>query len=532
MLKESGIDISVIRDVLEYYAGKENENIIEIKKIIEIENKNLGAVENSVLSKVVMGVAKDMKNIVSRMAILLAEGEENQDENTINRFDIYIPIAHKSGLGLFASRFEDLKFKIEKPQEYNLVKAMINKSQEERKEIVEVARKKLKTMCKKNCFVSSRAKHLYGIYRKIMRGYKFKDIHDIYGLRIICDNKEEIYKIVQRISEIFPIKEIEDYYKKPKKSGYKSVHIVADIEGNEFEIQVIEWDVHWENEMGKSAHWIYKNIEKDKGANLDEQLSITKQLIDVFNKEKEKFKFSVLGNDVYAFTPKKDLIVLPNGSSALDFAFSVHSDLGLKAKGIKINGISKPFETIVQSGDIIEIQTGKEIQVNRSWLNLVSTQKAKQKIRSYLKIKGEWKKEKKILSKIDVKKLKIAKCCLPEPEDEIVGCKTTKRKIVVHKIDCEKLKNIPKSKLVDVEFPNIKEFSLLLEICATPSPTTLPIILEIFKKNKASIRQMNVKINKNNVVYRIECIVKNFSFFNYLIEGLNKEKVVQNAKRI
>ncbi len=529
ILKEAQIGKSGIDTIKKYYSGEKDTNVEEIKKIIRIEKKNLGSIENKVLSRVIVAVARDLRNILVRMAILLAEKKNDFSAEASNLFEVYIPIAHKINNFAFVSLLEDWKFRIDNPQEYLLIKTLLGEKPKKRKEIVNKAISEIKKKLRKK-YVFGRAKHYYSIYQKLLKGYAFEEIKDLYGIRIICTTKKGVYSTLEKLAEKYQVLEIEDYYKKPKKTGYKSIHVITKICGKIFEVQIIEWAEYWENEIGKTAHWIYKNISPDKEGILDEHLSLTRQMIEVFNNYSQKFKFEILGKEIYVFTPKADIIILPSESTALDFAFAVHTEIGMRAKQAVINNQISALNTKLQSGDIVLIKTAKEPTIKRSWLKIAKSSKARQKIRAYLQIKSKEKKKQK-KQKIDLQKIKIANCCKPTPEDKVVGYKTTKRKIVIHKADCPNLKYFDSSRLVEIEFPNISKFSVSLNILAKNNPLTLPSLLNIFKKYNAEVKTIKVKIGKNHTEYKIDFVLKKYSFYNYLLNEIKKNEFVEKVEK-
>ena len=246
----------------------------------------------------------------------------------------------------------------------------------------------------------------------------------------------------------------------------------------------------------------------------------------------EKFEKKIAGNKIFTFTPKNDAIPLPREATALDFAFAVHTEIGKKAEKVKINGQLKTLETKLNNLDKIEIITNPKTQMKKSWLQNVITEKAKTKIKTHFQLNTKKISKEIPLKMKDTKKIKMAECCHPLPGEDVIGVKTTKRKIIIHKKDCPNIKKLTKEKLLQINFEREKG-ETGIRIKAIDRNGLLGEILEEIKNSGATLKNTNFKIKKNGYIDAMFSLeIKNAQKLEKLIEKINSIPSIQLAQRI
>ncbi len=549
------------KEKIEKDFGKEVAELVEgIDKIDSIEAKNKDSVEPEILSKLILATAKDIRMIFVRLAARLESmraleylPEQLQKETAQNTLDIYVPICHKLGLHKIRWELEDLAMKKLDPQAYGKIKKEIKQTREEReRQIAEIAKDMEKTLQgeKIECRVYGRAKNFYRINKKMMQqNKKFSEITDLQAARVICNSENECYEALARLQQQYPMLQnnFDDYMARPKPNGYRSIHACFKINNNPTEVQIRTWEMHNNAEDGLAAHWQYKQYKKDK--HFDPQLSIAKQLTEWQRTAKntneliETMRLRFEGGKVFVFTPKNQLIELDDGATPIDFAFAVHSDLGSKCEKAKANGKIVPLDYKLQNGDTVEIMTSEKQTPNRQWLSFVKTEKAKQRIRQACEIQLTAKPKQNIIQKIRgiielsrkaKEKTRAAKCCNPLPGDKIVGIKTTKRKIIIHRTDCKNIEGIPESKKIRVseELFEKGNYDVVIKIDAENRPGMLPEILNKMSESNAAINATNAKLLPNNTITCLLNIkIKTLSDLEKVLEKTRKTKGVKRAER-
>ncbi len=374
-------------------------------------------VEN--LRKMLLVMAKDLRVILVKLADRLHNMEtlsflppQKQREKSRETLDIYAPLAERLGIGKVKGKLEDLSFEHALPEEYIWIKKYSDpfiKSSELNME--KVKRNLLLSLTKNNVTkltVNARTKHLYSLYMKLLRPEFNRDItkiHDLTALRVIVDNIEDCYSalgVVHKQYRPVPYLGIRDFIANPKPNGYRSIHTnVFGPEGNIIEVQIRTTQMHTEAEMGVAAHWQYSDT-KSKGASdqslekglivSDQKLSWVKQLVSWQSEitDSQEFlnalKFDALQHRNLVFSPKGDVYDLPKGATPIDFAFLVHSDIGNKAIGAKVNGKMVSLNYKLNNGDVVEVLVDKNRKKpSRDWLDFVVTSSARRQLSKSLK---------------------------------------------------------------------------------------------------------------------------------------------------
>lgn len=313
--------------------------------------------------------------------------------------DIYAPLAHRFGLSILKSELEDLSFKYLNRKEYDRIAAHIKEKKRERERFLKKFIEPIKADLDKEDFkyeIYSRAKHIYSIYQKLLKREKgFEEIYDLLAVRVILDttNKYDCYLVYGIVSQIYvPIPErFRNFISVPKQNGYQSIHTtVMSKEGHRVEVQIRTKEMHEIAEKGVAAHWKYKENFNINDRKIEEWMKNIRETFENAAKDElttgqliENFKLELFQNEIYCFTPKGDLKILPSGATPVDFAFEIHTEVGMRCIGAKVNGKIVPLDTHLKSGNQVEIITSKTQKPKRDWEKFVVTPKARADIKRY-----------------------------------------------------------------------------------------------------------------------------------------------------
>lgn len=358
--------------------------------------------------KIFLGMAKDIRVIYVKLADRLhnmrtldALSPERQIALSQETLDVYAPIAHTLGAYRLKGELEDLCLKYLKPDIYEEIEMFLSKRIKKREKSLDSLKKKLTDLMfakKIPCRIEARVKSIYSLYKKIyIKGHHIDEIYDILALRIVTQTEETTencyaaFGLIQTNFQTVPDR-LKDYIASPKPNGYKSIHTTIIFgDGNIYEIQIRNEKMDQEAENGIAAHWIYKNVEKN---DMLSQLSLQRDLERISENGNGDAKeyvdtvtHEIFGDTVTVLSPKGKAIVLPKGSTPIDFAYRIHTKVGDTATGALINGAMVPLNTELQSGDVIEIKTSKSSTPNAGWLKFVKTTNARENIKKYIQQK-------------------------------------------------------------------------------------------------------------------------------------------------
>ena len=356
--------------------------------------------------KMLLAMAQDVRVIIIKLADRLHNmrtievmPEQKRRDKALETMEVYAPLAHRLGIRAVKEELEDISLRYLDPVAYHEIESMLELKRADRQSFLEKIKDKIRERLAaeyNDIYVDGRVKSVYGIYRKMyIQGKAFEEIFDIYAVRIIVDSVNECYNILGIIHDLFrPLpNRFKDYISTPKPNMYQSLHTtVIDKEAIPFEVQIRTWDMHHTAEYGIAAHWKYKAgvTGRDK---LEERLAWIRQLI---KNQKEaddvedivrSIKSDLSPEEVFVFTPKGDVISLPVGSTVIDFAYAIHTEVGNRMVGAKIDGRIVALDTPVRTGQIIEVVTtnAKDHAPSRDWLKIVKTTEARNKIRNWYK---------------------------------------------------------------------------------------------------------------------------------------------------
>ena len=406
LLHDTIEDTGISLDLLEKEFGKEVAEIVDgVTKISGIfKGHEITQAEN--FRKLLLSMVKDVRVILVKFADRLHNmrtlehlNPEKQRRIAQETLEIYAPFAHRFGLAQFKWELEDLAFKYLNKVAYdeisNKIKAKRNERESFIKKFAEPISEKLNEY-KLKYDISGRAKHLYSIYRKMVRRNKpFEEIYDLFAIRVILDteDKNDCYTTLGIVNQMYPpvADRFKDYISIPKTNNYQSIHTtVVGPDGKLVEVQIRTQKMHDVAERGFAAHWRYKESRQTSEKDLENWINWIRDIFESATKDEEKkdllenFKLNLYQDEIYVFTPKGDLKRLPINSTPVDFAFEIHSKVGHHCIGAKVNGKIVPLDTKLHSGDQLEIIISKNQHPNKNWLKFAVTHKAKNEIRKYL----------------------------------------------------------------------------------------------------------------------------------------------------
>jgi GTP diphosphokinase / guanosine-3',5'-bis(diphosphate) 3'-diphosphatase len=402
-------DTNVTLDEVNAEFGEEIGQLVDgVTKLTRVHFQSREQAEAENYRKMILAMAQDPGVILIKLADRLHNlrtieylGKQKQVQKAREALEVYAPLAHRLGIHTMKWQLEDLAFEALHPRKYTEIKAMVNERRADREELVREAAYVLQHELDKvdiPAEISGRAKHFYSIYDKMAKkGKEFNEIYDLTAMRVIVERAadegtRDCYGALGLIHSLWkPMPgRFKDYIAMPKLNGYRALHTtVIGPQGRPLEIQVRTADMHETAELGVAAHWVYKR--GGKGRAPDEQwVARVRQLMEWQDEaDPREFKRQMLGDlftdEVYVFTPKGEVKTLPAGSTPIDFAYAVHTDVGHRTVGARVNGRIVPLHYQLQSGDFVEVQTSKAAGrgPSRDWLNLAKSSRARNKIRQW-----------------------------------------------------------------------------------------------------------------------------------------------------
>jgi guanosine-3',5'-bis(diphosphate) 3'-pyrophosphohydrolase len=404
VVEDTGADLDDVRAEF----GAEIAQLVEgVTKLSRITFQSREQAEAENYRKMIVAMAQDVRVILIKLADRLHNmrtieylGRQKQAQKARETLEVYAPLAHRLGIHALKWELEDLAFQTLHPRKYAEIKAMVADQRADREAQADTAGEILALELKKADVpveITGRAKHLYSIYDKMAkRGREFNEIYDLTALRVICERSGEegtrdcyaALGLVHSLWKPMPGR-FKDFVAMPKLNRYRSLHTtVIGPEGKPLEIQVRTREMHEEAEYGVAAHWLYKRGRTTKAD--DEWLVWVKSLMDWQADEQDPGEYmrslrtDLFDDEVYVFTPKGEVKVLPSGATPIDFAYAVHTDVGHRTVGAKVNGRIVPLHYRLSSGDFVEILTSKSGRgPSRDWLGVVKSSRARNKIRQW-----------------------------------------------------------------------------------------------------------------------------------------------------
>ena len=525
VIEDSGIPKSFLKKEFNSNVAELVDGVSKLDKI-SLNSKQEEQAEN--FQKMVLAMSQDIRVIVLKLADRLHNmrtleflSEKRQKRIALETLEIYAPIAHRLGMHQIYRELEDIAFEVINPFRSKVLKNAIDKKTKGRKKILSKIESSIKEKMIENeipCQVHGRRKHLYGIFKKMKRQSKsLEEVMDVYAFKITIDDAMDCYKVLGILHNSFkPIEgRFKDYIAIPKSNSYQSLHTgIMTFDGLPVEIQIRTHDMDELAEFGVAAHWFYKTGHADNPAQsrarrwVNTLLEVQKNIDDPQDFI-DVIKTGLVPNEIYVFTPNGDIVELPKDSTPIDFAFAVHSDIGLHCKGCRINKNLAPLSVPLESGQTINIITDKYPQANPTWLEFVRTSRARSAIRN------------------STKNLKASKA-------RKYGKNLLEQSLRPHRI---KLRNVPKprmSKLLDAI--NVKSVRELLEQIGSGQRSSLVVAHQIIQfldyDQKDLIELSNIQISgSEGLVLSYAACCKPIPGDNIIAHFSNQKGIVIHTER-
>ena len=397
-------DTASSREEIKRLFGEEIADIVDgVTKLTRVTYTSKEEEQMENFRKMLMAMANDIRVIIIKLAdrlhnmrTLKYHNEAKQREKALETMEIYAPIAHRLGMQRFKWELEDLSIKFLDPIGYETIANELKKRDDQDQAFFDNVQAKITDRLAENgikCTVYGRIKHIYSIYRKMYSQNKtFEEVLDLYAFRVIVNDIADCYNVLGYIHDMYrPIPgHFKDYIGTPKPNMYQSLHTtVIGTEGIPFEVQIRTWEMHQTAEYGIAAHWKYKQGIQTIGD--EEKFAWIRRLLEAQQESDAQdffkdLKTDMFSDEVFVFTPRGDVINLPVGATPIDFAYNIHSAIGNKMVGAKVNGRIVPFTQTLQNGDIVEAITSNSSKgPSRDWLNIVKSAEARNKIRQWFK---------------------------------------------------------------------------------------------------------------------------------------------------
>jgi GTP pyrophosphokinase len=404
-LHDSVEDTGIPLEEIEEKFGSELAILVDgVTKIGELKFESREKRQAETFRKMLLSMARDVRVIIIKFADRLHNMRtlehvplKKRERIALETRDVYVPLAHRFGIARIKWELEDLILKNTDEDAYEDISRKVNQKREEREAfLTDITTPILKELQKANIKASvvGRAKHFYSIYDKMKRRQKpFEEIYDLLAIRIVVDKIEECYYTLGTVHSLFmPVYDrFKDYIAMPKLNGYQSLHTtIVGTTGKMVEVQIRTRDMHRTAEIGIAAHWRYKEGETGD-EEFERHMGWIRSLVDSQMLEEDpkdfmdNLKIDLFQDEVFVFTPKGDLFKLPRDSTPIDFAFAVHTLVGMHCIGAKVNGRIVPLKTKLKSGDQVEIITSANQEPHQDWLGFVKTGRAHQRIKKYLR---------------------------------------------------------------------------------------------------------------------------------------------------
>ena len=399
-IEDTGATLDELRDLF----GKDLSNLVDgVTKLGEFKFSSRREKQAGNFMKMLISVAQDLRVIIIKFADRLHNMKTIKYMPVIKRHriaietrDVYVPLAHRLGMSTVKAQLEDLVFQVLNPSGFKQIENKIKSTRKERdkfiKQVIMPVKKELSNYGIQ-VEIYGRAKSYSSIYGKIIERNKvFNEIYDLYAIRIIVEKIENCYLALGVVHSLYkPMQDrFKDFIANPKSNGYQSVHTtVFGPNANMIEIQIRTKEMEETAEIGIAAHWVYKN---GKSSKIDKNVKWLRELLDILKSEStdpkefmDILKIDLYNEQIFVFTPKGDLIQLPVGSTTVDFAFQVHTQIGIHCMGSKVNHKIVPLNTKLKNGDMVEVLTSKKEMPSYGWRKFIITSKARNEVNRYLK---------------------------------------------------------------------------------------------------------------------------------------------------
>lgn len=561
LLHDTVEDTGTTLENLKNEFGSEVADLVDgVTKISRIKSENIKQRQAENIRKMLLSMVNDIRIILIKLADKLHNMRtlEYLDRARAERIaretlDIYAPLAGRLGMARIKIELEDLSLKTLEPEMYEDIKSQVVQKKEIRERYIEHVKRILMKEFQEHkidALIYGRVKHFYSIYKKMKdRDKGFDEIYDLFAIRIIGKSVRQCYEILGLVHQFWmPVRgRFKDYIAMPKTNMYQSLHTtVVGPEGKSLEVQIRTEDMEVVADEGIAAHWAYKEGRRKLNGVQKElrwlnKLKNWKENLDNPSGFMEDVQKDLLMEEIYVFTPKGDVIELPIGSTSIDFAYKVHTEVGNRCIGAKANGRIIPLRRALRSCDVVEILTSKNATPSREWLEVVRTSRARHKIRTYFsKVDAIDEEEKqggapaekavrshKKASRPRVERevspkdyrlvaqgernvqLNLGRCCNPRPGDEIIGYITRGKGITVHRLDCKNLRAIKdyQKRMITVEWEEKARRTYNFTIQATDRSGLLMDISTAIANSNANIIEFHLKVDHAGHV-KVSCRIQ------------------------
>ncbi len=574
-----------------------------VTKISFIKNRSRATAQAETLRKMLIATIQDIRVIIIKLAdklhnmrTIMFQPADKQQRIARETMDLYAPIANRLGMSKISSELEDIAFTVLFPDEYLIIEEKIAQRKDEVEKYIENVRRILSAKIAEldiQAEITGRAKHYLSIYRKLQEQNKtFDDIYDIRAIRIITGEIKDCYGILGIIHTLWsPITaRFKDYIAVPKSNMYQSLHTtVIGPEGFPMEVQIRTEEMHATAEMGIAAHWMYKekkSLKKDyKNLKLLNDIKEWQKDLKDTREFMKSLKMDLYEDEIFVFTPQGKIIKLASGATPVDFAFAIHTEVGLHTTGAKVNNKIVPLKTKLRSGDIVEILTSKKGHPSEAWLKFVVSPRARYKIRQWIRkqnesqqpqepqeqkeardsretIRDTQEEEKSNIAEVFIPKdeqlklekysrksnfgvtidgasnvlIRLSQCCQPIPGDDVIGFITRGRGITVHKKNCPSLKRLrtEKERFINIVWEESGSlYPIKLAVHSIDRPNLLKDILDEISLCKTNILKAEAEVKDGtHAVFKFILEVKSQEHLSEIISSVKKVQNVNDVFKI
>jgi len=534
-------------------------------------------------SKMLLSVVRDIRVVLIKLADRLHNmrtlkylPEKKQREIAVETREIYVPLANRLGLSRLKSELEDFVFKFLNNEEYKKLARKINEKRQQREQYIQSLVDTIAAHLSTNAIkagIEGRPKSLFSIYKKSQnRNLAFEEMYDLFAIRIIVEKLEDCYQALNVVHGNFEHRQDKfyDYIARPKSNGYQSLHTVIFGKENKLvEVQIRTEAMHRIAEDGIAAHWKYKEGKLEDN-HLDKYLvdfrQYLRQLAESLQNAKdeprevlEHFKIDLFKDEIFVYTPRGEVVSLPGGSTPLDFAFAVHTDVGIHCLGAKVNGNMAPLQYKLKSGETVEIITSANQKPAIDWVNFVCTPRAYTKIKRWFKNSMREQSQKlgemiihdafrKILDKaspfengvrvqgLDNVLVHLAKCCHPVSGDRILGFITKGNGVIVHRSSCKNILKLMENSEGNLEgywdLERDKNFLVRLQMLGHDRINFLHEVSAIVAQTHTNIVSVNMHAQDSCIQGHLVIEIKNLLHLTQVINKISKVNGIINVDRL
>jgi len=563
VLEDTDVTAADIKDAF----GKDVAGLVEgVTKISRVQDVSPEASRAETVRKIILAMTDDLRVIFIKLADRLHNlqtlkflPEDKQKQIAAETLEIYAPIANRLGMGRIKAELEDLAFRYQEPEEFFRIASLVEPRRKSGEAELKKFRRLLERLMKDNRIpveVSYRIKRTYSIYRKMKsQRIEFHQVYDFLALRIITDTVKSCYAALGIIHQKWPplLQRFRDFIAMPKPNLYQALHTTVITEDKQsFEIQIRTREMNDLAENGIAAHWKYKEEDPQALMREDKRLQWLREMVELFSEQKnpkeflKNLKINLIPEEVYVFSPKGRVVSLPTGASALDFAFRIHTEIGLHSAQAKINGKVSPLKTLLKTGDIVEIVTAPDKTPSRGWLNFAFTSGARHQLKRWLKQqeKGRTAARGKMgraagrgESGLPAGALiRPARCCAPIKGEPIIGYITAGKGITAHALRCSLIAReiLVPERMVDIAWDQVaqEEFQAKLIIRSTDAPGLLADIASAVAKLDGNITKAEVETFADEKAQtRLSLTVRDIRHLEAVIQDVSRLAGVLGVER-